>query len=243
VAPTRYQRDTFPAYLRDRISVIHDGIEAERLKPEPSASIQIGEDGPLLSQDIPVVTYVTRNIEPMRGSHVVMRSLPGLLSLDPRLQVVCIGGSEVSYSSRPPDGKTWFDLFRASVQGPVDWSRVHFVGRVPYPQFVRVLQASSAHLYLTYPFVLSWSLIESMALGCRIAASDTPPVREVIEDGTNGRLFPFFDKEALVASVRAVLAEPAEAEAMAQAARRKAVEEYDFRTVCLPQWRRFLGVT
>jgi glycosyltransferase involved in cell wall biosynthesis len=243
VAPTRYQRDTCPAYLRDRIEVIHDGIEAERLTPDPQATIQIGADGPKLSRDVPVVTYVTRNIEPMRGSHVVMRSLPELLALDPRLQVVCIGGSEVSYSSRPPEGKTWFDIFRASIKGPVDWSRVHFVGRVPYPQFVRVLQVSSAHLYLTYPFVLSWSLIESMALACRIVASDTPPVREVIQDGENGRLFPFFDRSALVESVRETLADKTGADRMAQLARRQAVEQYDFRTVCLPQWRRFLGIT
>jgi glycosyltransferase involved in cell wall biosynthesis len=128
------------------------------------------------------------------------------------------------------------------VEKPVDWSRVHFVGRVSYEQFVRVLQASSAHLYLTYPFVLSWSLIESMALGCRIVASDTPPVREVVRDGENGRLFPFFDRAALVERVRETLTDQDRAEAMAQAARRKAVEEYDFRTVCLPQWRRFLQI-
>ena len=126
----------------------------------------------------------------MRGSHIVLRSLPDLLALDPRLQVVCIGGTDTSYSARPPAGKTWLDLFRASIKRPVDWSRVHLVGRVPYEQFLRVLQVSSAHLYLTYPFVLSWSLIESMALECRIVASDTPPVREVITDGENGRLSP-----------------------------------------------------
>jgi glycosyltransferase involved in cell wall biosynthesis len=242
VAPTRYQRDTFPIYLRDRIEVIHDGIEAERLQPDRAARLQIGSGGPTLTRETPVVTYVTRNIEPMRGSHVVIRSLPDLLALDPRLQVVCIGGSHVSYSSRPPEGKTWFDIFRASVEKPVDWSRVHFVGSVPYEHFIRVLQVSSAHLYLTYPFVLSWSLIESMALGCRIVASDTPPVREVIDDGENGRLFPFFDRSALVERVRETLDEPDRAEAMAQAARRKAAEEYDFRTVCLPQWRRFLQI-
>jgi glycosyltransferase involved in cell wall biosynthesis len=242
VSPTRYQRDTFPPYLRDRIAVIHDGIDTQALQPNRSASIQLGENGPRLGRETPLVTYVTRNIEPMRGSHVVIRSLPGLLALDPDLRVVCIGGSDVSYSAHPPPGKTWLEIFRSQVEGSVDWSRVHFVGRVPYGQFVRVLQASSAHLYLTYPFVLSWSLIEAMALECHIVASATPPVEEVIQDGETGRLFPFFDETALVERVRETLADREGSAAMAGEARRRAQERYDFTTVCLPQWREFLGV-
>jgi glycosyltransferase involved in cell wall biosynthesis len=116
------------------------------------------------------------------------------------------------------------------------------VGHLPYEQFVKVLQLSSAHVYLTYPFVLSWSLIESMALECRIVASDTAPVREVIEDAVNGRLFPFFDPKALAARVRETLENKEQSAAMAKAARVRALEKYDFETVCLPQWRRFLGV-
>lgn len=242
VSPTFYQRDTFPKYLRDRIAVIHDGIDTETLRPDPSASVRFGPDGPRAGRETPLVTYVTRNIEPMRGSHVVIRSLPGLLDLHPDLRVVCIGGNEVSYSAQPPRGKTWLDIFRAQVGNSVDWSRVHFVGRVPYAQFVRTLQASSAHLYLTYPFVLSWSLIEAMALECRIVASATPPVEEVIWDGETGRLFPFFDEKALVERVRATLADPEGSAAMAREARREAQERYDFKTICLPRWREFLGV-
>jgi glycosyltransferase involved in cell wall biosynthesis len=242
VAPTAFQRDTFPAYVRDRIAVIHDGIEATSLTADPSASIKVGANGTRLSRDAPVVTYVTRNIEPMRGGHVVIRSLPRLLALDPTLRVVVIGGTDVSYSARPPQGSTWLDLFRSTVDEPVDWSRVHFVGRVPYAQFVRTLQISAAHLYLTYPFVLSWSLIESMALECRIVASDTPPVREVIEEGATGRLFPFFDKAALVERVHETLKETERSSSLARAAREKALKRYDFQTVCLPEWRRFLGV-
>jgi glycosyltransferase involved in cell wall biosynthesis len=242
VAPTRYQRDTFPDYLRDRVTVIHDGIDAQNLKPDSEISIQLGQDGLRLDRSAPVVTYVTRNIEPMRGAHIVLRSLPDLLAIDPRLQVVVIGGAGTSYSGRAPGGKTWLELFRSSIERPVDWSRVHLVGNLPYDQFVKVLQVSSAHLYLTYPFVLSWSLIESMALGCRIVASDTAPVREVIEDGVTGRLFPFFDRKALVERVRQTLAEKERSAAMAEEARRFALANYDFRTVCLPRWREFLGM-
>jgi glycosyltransferase involved in cell wall biosynthesis len=242
VAPTRFQRDTFPTYLRDRLAVIHDGIDAENLKPNPDAWMKLGKDGPRLDRDTPVVTYVTRNIEPMRGSHIVLRSLPDILDIDPRLQVVVVGGTGTSYSGNAPGEKTWLDIFRSRIKRPVDWSRVHFVGNLPYDQFVRVLQISSAHLYLTYPFVLSWSLIESMALGCRIVASDTDPVREVIQDGVNGRLFPFFDEKALAERVRETLADKDRSAVMASEARKIALGKYDFQTVCLPQWRELLGI-
>jgi glycosyltransferase involved in cell wall biosynthesis len=242
VAPTRYQRDTFPAYLRDRIEIIHDGIDTENLRFDPAATIQIGSDGPKLDRSVPIVTYVARNFEPMRGTHVVLRSLPDLLALDPRLQVVGVGGAGVSYGGRPNGNKSWLEIFKAELGDQVDWSRVHLVGQLPYAQFVRVLQVSAAHLYLTYPFVLSWSMIESMALGCRLVASDTPPVREVVRDGENGRLFPFFERAALVERVRDVLGDAERAATMADEARRTAVESYDFRSVCLPRWRRFLGI-
>jgi glycosyltransferase involved in cell wall biosynthesis len=178
----------------------------------------------------------------MRGSHIMLRSLPDILAIDPKLQVVIVGGKGKSYSGNAPGGQTWFDVFREKIDRPVDWSRVHMVGHLPYDQFVKVLQLSSAHVYLTYPFVLSWSLIESMALECRIVASDTAPVREVIEDGVNGRLFPFFEPAALAARVRQTLENKDQSAAMARTARTRALEKYDFATICLPQWRSFLGV-
>ena len=228
--------------LRDRIAVIHDGIDAQGLKPNPSVSLRLGPNGPRLSRDIPVVTYVSRNIEPMRGSHVMFRSLPGLLAIDPRLRVVIVGGKGTSYSGQAPGGKTWFEVFRERIDQEVDWSRVHFVGNLPYDQFVKVLQVSSAHLYMTYPFVLSWSSIEAMALECRLVASDTAPVREIVEEGVNGRLFDFFDHKALVERVRETLADKAHSAEMAREGRRIALERYDFQSVCLPKWRAFLGV-
>ncbi|WP_198411855.1 glycosyltransferase [Microvirga flavescens] len=243
VAPTVYQRNTFPEYLHDRVEVIHDGIDTQKLVASPDVKIRIGaKNGPMLTRDKPVVTFVTRNIEPMRGAHIVFRSLPYMLDIDPELQVVIIGGKGTSYSGSAPNGQSWFDVFRSKIERPVDWSRVHFVGSLPYEQFVRVLQVSSAHIYMTYPFVLSWSLIESMALECRIVASDTDPVREVIQDGVNGRLFPFFDEKALAARVRETIVEKERSAEMARAARALAVEKYDYATACLPQWREFLGI-
>lgn len=242
VAPTRYQRDTFPTYLHDKVAIIHDGIDTKRLMPVPGVNIQLGKDGPRLNRQKPVVTYVTRNIEPMRGAHIVFKSLPYLLDIHPDLQVVVIGGKGNSYSGQAPGGKSWYDHFVSKIDRPVDWSRVHLVGNLPYDQFVKVLQVSSAHIYMTYPFVLSWSSIESMALECRIVASDTAPVREIVTDGVNGRLFPFFDHMALAERVRETLEEKEKSAAMAKEARRIAVERYDYETVCLPQWREFLGI-
>jgi glycosyltransferase involved in cell wall biosynthesis len=242
VAPTQYQRDTFPTYLRDRIHIIHDGIDTKSLAPKPDIKIKIGKEGPLLSREKPVVTYVTRNIEPMRGAHIVLRSLPYMLDIDPELQVIIIGGRGNSYSGSAPNGQSWFDVFKSKIERPVDWSRVHFVGNLPYDQFVRVLQTSSAHIYMTYPFVLSWSSIEAMALECRMVASDTEPVREIIQDGVNGRLFPFFDEKALAERVREAIVDKEKSAAMAREARRIAVEKYDYETVCLPQWRELFGM-
>ncbi len=242
VAPTRFQRDLFPAGLRERIEVIHDGIDTDALRPDPGVSIRVSPDGPALDRSTPVVTYVTRNIEPMRGSHIVIRSLPEILALDPRLHVIVLGGSGASYGPPPSDGRNWYQIFKGEVADRLDWDRVHFAGQVPYTQFVRVLQLSAVHLYLTYPFVLSWSMIEAMSLECRLVANDVAPVLEVAQDGVNSRLFPIFDRAALLDGVRKTLAEPEESTRLAKEARRFAVETYDFRHVCLPRWRAFLGV-
>lgn len=243
VAPTRWQRDTFPAYLRSRITVIHDGIDTQAVRPDPAAAVRFGENGPRFDRASPVVTYVTRNIEPMRGAHIMFRSLPGLLALDPALRVIVLGGAGVSYGAGPNGGKTWAEIFKAEVNDAVDWSRVFFMGNLPHHHFVRVLQVSSAHLYLSYPFVLSWSLIEAMSAGCRLAVSDTPPIAEVIRHNDNGLVFPFFEPDALVERVKRILTRPEEAAARAARARKDAVERYDFRTVCLPRWRTLLGLS
>jgi glycosyltransferase involved in cell wall biosynthesis len=242
VAPTRWQRDTFPAYLRSRMTVIHDGIDTQLVRPDPTAAVRFGENGPRFDRTSPVVTYVTRNIEPMRGSHILFRSLPGLLALDPKLRVVVLGGAGVSYGSGPNGGKTWAEIFKAEVESRVDWSRVFFMGSLPHAHFVRVLQVSAAHLYLSYPFVLSWSLIEAMSAQCRLAVSDTTSIAEAVRHNDNGLVFPFFEPDALVERVKRILSRPEEAVARAARARKDAVERYDFRNVCLPRWRTLLGV-
>lgn len=235
LSPTRFQAQTFPPAWQDRMRVIHDGIDTSALRPDPGAVLRL-EGGPELRCDDEVISFVNRNLEPLRGYHVFMRALPELLRRRPRAQVVIVGGDDVSYGP-PPERGTWKQRFIDEVSGdipPSDWERVHFTGRLPYGDFQALLQVTSAHVYLTYPFVLSWSLLEAMSLGAPIVASDTAPVREAIRDGENGLLVDFFDRAALLAAIDAVIDGPELARRLGAAARDTVVRGYDLQKVCLP---------
>jgi len=190
-----------------------------------------------------VITFVNRNLEPYRGYHTFMRALPALLQARPKARVVIVGGDDVSYGARPTNGRTWKDTFIDEVRPAIraaDWQRVHFVGHLPYADFTRLLQVSTVHVYLTYPFVLSWSLLESMSLGCAIVASDTAPLREAIVEGETGRLVDFFDPAALASRVIELLNDPAQRARLGAAARDFAVRHYDLQSVCLPRQMRWV---
>ncbi|WP_271104952.1 glycosyltransferase family 4 protein [Pseudomonas tohonis] len=215
ITPTHWQRSVHPAAYREGMRVIHEGIDIAGLGPDPEASLQL-PDGRVLKAGQPILTYVARNLEPYRGFHSFMRALPRILAAHPTCQVVVVGGDEVSYGSRPRGAANWRSKLLA--ENPVDLQRVHFLGKVPYATYKRVLQVSAAHIYLTYPFVLSWSLLEAMASGCLVIGSDTAPVREVIEDGRNGLLVDFFDTERIAEKALAALAEPERFRALRQQA-------------------------
>lgn len=237
LSPTRFQADTFPPAFRDRISVIHDGIDTDHLAPDPAARL-ILPDGQTLTREDEVITFVNRNLEPYRGYHVFMRALPALLARRPGAQVLIVGGDEVSYGAKPPKGQTWKQIFIDEVRGQIpdaDWARVHFLGRIPYDRFVTLLQVSRVHVYLTYPFVLSWSLFEAMSVGAAIVASDTGPVREAIRDGETGFLVDFFDGQALLDQTCALLHNPERRARFGQAARAHVRDGYDLKRICLPQ--------
>jgi glycosyltransferase involved in cell wall biosynthesis len=237
ISPTRFQADTFPPEFRDRITVSHDGIDTAFSVPDPNVAVKLAGH-PEYTRATEIITFINRNLEPYRGYHVFMRALPDLLRARPNARVLIIGGDEVSYGSAPPKGKTWKQIFRDEVAGqisPEDWRRVHFIGRIPHDQFTRVLQLSRVHVYLTYPFVLSWSLMEAMSCGAAIVASDTAPVREVITHGETGRLIDFFDRDAMVREVCDLLDDEDARMRLGKAARTLMIENYDLQTTCLPR--------
>lgn len=235
MAPTRYQADSFPPGLREKIAVMHDGIDTDRLAPDPQASLTL-PDGSVLRAGDEVLSYVSRSLEPYRGFHVFMRALPEVLRARPQARVVLIGSDGVSYGGKPADADSWKAKMLAELDGQIDPARVHFLGRVPYADYVSLLQVARVHCYLTYPFVLSWSLTEAMAAGCYVVGSDTEPVRELIRDGETGRLVPFFDRAALSAAlIRGLAGDDPEAALIRANARRLLVEDYDLRRICLPR--------
>jgi glycosyltransferase involved in cell wall biosynthesis len=201
ISPTQWQRSRYPQLLQPHIRVIHDGVDLDVVKPDPMVRVTLPQQGLVLDRNTPVITYVSRNLEPYRGFHVFMRALPEILRRLPNAHVLVVGGDEVSYGRKLAGGLTYRETMLAELGERLDVSRVHFLGRLPYAQYLRVLQLARVHVYLTYPFVLSWSMLEAMAAGTVVVGSRTAPVEEVIEDGVNGYLVDFFSHDALADSV------------------------------------------
>ena len=238
VAPTAWQASTFPAPLRQMLDVIHDGVNTAAMAPNPQASFAL-PNGQSVKTGDEVLTFVNRNLEPYRGYHTFMRALPDVLKARPKAQVVIVGGDEVSYGSAPEGAKGWKDTILNEVRDRLDMSRVHFMGKVPYDQFTALMQVSRAHAYLTYPFVLSWSMIEAMSAAAHVIGSATAPVQEVIQDGVNGTLVDFFDIPAWSVALIKALAQPEQFQTLRQAARQTALDRYDQRLL-LPQMVNFV---
>lgn len=240
LSPTQFQRDRHPPALRSQIRVIHDGIDTDRFVPDAQARFAPAEGGPVFRPGDEVISFVARQLEPMRGYHRLLRALPLLQRLRPHAHVVLVGGHDTSYGARPPDGQTWRDRLLADVQDQLDMTRVHFTGQLPHARLTQLMQVSAAHVYLTYPFVLSWSLLEAMSIGCLIVGSATAPVQEVIEHDRNGWLVNFFDHEELAHTLAHALAEGHTLGRLRQAARQTVLDRFDLQRLCLPAQRRWL---
>ncbi|MDZ4093503.1 MAG: glycosyltransferase family 4 protein [Paracoccaceae bacterium] len=239
VSPTRWQASTYPPVLRDRIEVIFDGIDTDQMAPNPDARLALA-DGRVLHAGDEVLTFVNRNLEPYRGYHTFMRALPAVMAARPDAQVVIVGGDTVSYGRAAPDGQSWKQLFLNEVAGGIDVSRLHFLGKVPYPTFTSLMQISRVHAYLTYPFVLSWSMLEAMSAGALVVGSRTAPVQELIEDGVNGLLVDFFDVAGWSDRLTRALSDPAAFLPLRRAARETILRDYDLRRICLPRMVGFI---
>jgi glycosyltransferase involved in cell wall biosynthesis len=213
--------------------VIHEGIDTTRVAPRQGSELRLEKAGLSLRPGDEVVSFVARNLEPYRGIHCFLRMLPLLQQLRPQARVVIVGEEGVSYGAPPAGGGSWKQVLLQELAGKLDLSRIHFVGLVPHPVLHELFRICACHVYLTYPFVLSWSLLEAMTCGAVVIGSATPPVQEVIRPGENGLLVDFFDGEGLADTIAAVLRDPAGHRPLGRQARRDAIDAFDLQTVCL----------
>ena len=232
ITPTQWQYSTYPPGMQSRMSVVHEGVDTDAIRPNPNA-VFITESGKELRPGQKVVTFVARNLEPYRGFHTFMRAIPRIQRLHPDAEILIVGSDGVSYGSKLPEGDSYKKRMLAEVTFNPD--TVHFTGHLDPARFRAAQHVSMAHIYFTYPFILSWSMIEAMASGCLVIGSRTAPVEEVITDGRNGLLTDFFDHMALADRVSEALTHPQKFFALRDAARATAVTQYDLRSVCLPR--------
>ena len=249
ISPSHWQVSRFPDFVARKTHVVHDGVNCAYMTPSAIAQIRLQRtdipcesrvlagdtplgDGVVLGPADRVLTFVNRNLEPYRGFHVFMRALPEIQRRNPDAHILIVGGEETSYSPALPAGQSYKERYLAEVRDRLDCSRIHFLGRVPYATLRALFRLSSAHVYLTYPFVLSWSVMEALACECLVIGSKTPPVEEVIRHGENGLLVDFFDRESLVETVTRALHSPEQFAPLRKKARETIVQGFEL-TTCL----------
>lgn len=235
VSPTPFQASRLPECFRSRLAIIHEGVDLRRVRPTSEAAVTI--KAKTFSRSRPVVTFASRVLEPLRGCHTFFRALPRILADVPDVEIV-IAGEETGpgYGLAPPENETWKSHFWKEVDGKVDATRIHFVGWLPNETLNALMSISIAHVYLTYPFVLSWSLLEAMACGALVIVSDTPPLHDVIIDGENGILVDFLRPDQLADAIISASRYPDRFTGIRSAARETIRKHYDRQEICLPQW-------
>ena len=236
VSPTKWQKSQVPEIFRDKIKVIHEGIDTDFCKPDENVEFKVPNTDIVLTRKDEVVTYATRGMEEYRGFPEFMKAASELLKQRPNLHILVGGEDRVCYGKHLKD-----DTFKKKMLRELEFdeSRLHFVGPLPYNEYVKLLQVSSAHVYLTYPFVLSWSFLEAMAAGCLIVASDTAPVTEVMQDKYNGMLVDFYDIDGIVAKVNELIDHKEKYQLLRENARDVVVKNYDLKML-LPKQIEFL---
>ena len=232
LSPTRWQRQQFPSEFRSKIKVHHDGIDTTYFRPEPGTKLVLPRINLDLSAAKEIVTYVARGMEPYRGFPQLIETISILQHKRPQCHFVIVGKNRVAYGKPLPEGKTYKEEMLEKF--PLDLNRVHFTDLIPYEEYLQVLRASSVHIYLTRPFVLSWSMLEALSTGCLVVASHTAPVKEVIEDGVNGLLVDFFNIAEICDRVEEALDNLEKMAEIRQKARETILESYDLSKL-LPQ--------
>jgi glycosyltransferase involved in cell wall biosynthesis len=239
LSPTAWQRSMYPKRDQSFIEVIHEGIDSDHCKPNPDASFVL-PSGKTLTKATKVITFVSRRLEPYRGFHIFMRALPELQKRMPDAHFVIVGSDGVSYGSPPPKPfKHYREMYMNEVGEKLDMQRVHFVGHIKYKDYLSILQISSLHIYLTYPFVLSWSMLEAMACGAPVLGSSTGPVKEIIREGENGYLFDFFAVDELVE--KAVQITTKDNKEIIQNARNDIKEQFSFAEKIFPKYQKLFS--
>jgi glycosyltransferase involved in cell wall biosynthesis len=224
VTPTEFQASVLPPVFQSRVRVIHEGVDVDAIRPGPAEPFA-ASDSLTIAPGTPVITHINNNMEPMRGLHIFARALPRLMAELPEAQVLVFGhDSGRPYGGQAPDGKTWRQIAFDGLE--LDPARLHFMGKVPHAQMLAALRLSTAHVYYSYPFVLSWSLVEAMASGCYVIGSDTAPLRDAIQDGVNGRLLPFFEADTLAQTLIEACRHPQASAPLRAAARATAVTKF-----------------
>lgn len=241
VCPTAFQASNFPETFRPRIRVVHEGVDFSKAARKPGSKFRLA-DGRVLDGSRPVITFVNRTYERLRGFHIFMRALPALLEARPDAEVLVIGSDAGrGYGGGLRGGETWKSRMLAELGDRLDLSRIHFTGPVAHADMIAAMSISWAHVYYTYPFVLSWSLTEAMACECLILGSDTAPVRDAIVSGQTGVLNDFFDVQALASAMIDACEHPEAYQDMRREARRSALAQFDRETVGVPAWMSLIG--
>lgn len=236
VSPTQFQKNLVPKSLRGNIEVIHDGIDTNILKPNPKVKVLV--NGKKYSKSDKIITYVSRSLDPYRGFHIFMKAIPKILKENPDASIFIVGDDKThGYGAKPKGDRNYKEIYYSKIKDQIkgDEDRLFFFGQVQYDLFIKLMQISSVHIYLSYPFVLSWSMLEAMAMEALIIGSKTKPVEEVIKDNKNGLLVDFFDYKKLSLMVTDVLNNPEKYSSIKKEARKTIVDNYDLEKVCLPK--------
>ena len=241
ISPTVWQKSQYPDIISQKITVLHEGVDTARFQPDNKAVITLSQSGLALRPGDKVVTFVNRNLEPYRGFRTFLHSIPLLQQKHPDAQILIVGADGRGYGAPAPKGTTYRKMYMNEIKEKADIRKIHFLGHVPHGILRQLYQVSAAHVYLTFPFVLSWSMLEAMSCQCLVIGSKTPPVQEVLKDGENGLLVDFFSPEQVAGAVCEALDGSDRIAGIRERARKTIVDKYDLRSVSLPQYDNLLA--